>query len=92
MEKYLDILNLQGNIYSNVLSPRMILGLIVLQKNYFISLVNDLCGFYGEDKRGFLEENFKNLAKCVPETYEQQNQGPFKHALQVFAEKILALN
>lgn len=67
----------------------MILGLIIMENNYFISLVNELLVFYGEEKKQMMQECFNVLMNNISPAYNNSTIESFKKELESFAEKIL---
>jgi hypothetical protein len=68
----------------------MIMGLIFIEKTYFIGLVQDLSLFHGEERKGYLQECFSNLMRGISEHYNTSTIESFKKELEVFAEAVLA--
>jgi len=67
---------------------RMILGLMILQKNYVINLLNGLAGFYGQEHKQRLLENFQFLIMNVPPDFSEKNKETFYLEFQKFTNNL----
>jgi len=66
----------------------MILGLMLLQKNYVINLLNGLGGFYGQQHKPRLLENFQFLIMNVPADFGEKNKVIFYQEFQKFTDNL----
>ena len=66
----------------------MILGLMLLQKNYVINLLNGLAGFYGQQQKPRLLETFQFLIMSVPSDYSEKSKESFYQEFQKFTNNL----
>lgn len=66
----------------------MILGLMLLQKNYVINLLNGLAGFYGQQQKPRLLENLQFLIMSVPSDYSEKSKELFYQEFQKFTNNL----
>lgn len=62
----------------------MILGLMLLQDKYVINLLNELSGFYGQQQKEGLLQNFQFLMSSVPHDYCESSKESFFEAFKKF--------
>lgn len=62
----------------------MILGLMLLQDKYVINLLNELSGFYGQQQKEGLLQNFQFLMNSVPHDYCETSKESFLEAFKKF--------
>lgn len=66
----------------------MILGLMLLQKNYVINLLHELSGFHGQQQKEILLQNFEFLLMNVPNDYSEKSKEEFYLAFQKFTNML----
>ena len=66
----------------------MILGLMILQKNYVINLLNSLAGFYGQQHKPRLLETFQSLIMSVPSDFHEKNKEAFHKEFEKFTNNL----
>lgn len=66
----------------------MILGLMILQKNYVINLLNSLAGFYGQQHKQRLLETFQSLIISVPSDFTEKSKEAFHKEFEKFTNNL----
>ena len=61
---------------------------MIMQKNYVINLLNGLAGFYGQEHKQRLLENFQFIIMSVPVDYSEKSKEAFYQEFQKFTNNL----
>jgi len=87
---FVIIMNGENSGYSYL--SKLILGMILMQETYFITLAEELAIYYGESKKEYIAGCFKELVEGIQPEYTFSTMELFQKQLEKFAEKVLNVN